>query len=72
MPGLELGIFVGETIDPLLQLDQPPDGEPVAVVLRLGALKMEQRGLVLAAVVEEIGEVDARLGVLRLELQGPP
>src|SRR5207247_6590214 len=44
-PRQELGVVVGKPVDPLLQLDEPPDGERVEVLLRLGALEVEQRGL---------------------------
>ncbi len=38
----------------------------------LRLLEMEQRSLVLAAIVEQVGEIDPRLGVMLLQIQASP
>ncbi len=40
------------------------------MVLGRRALEVEERGLVLPPVVQQVREVDARLGVCRVQLQG--
>ena len=47
----------------------PPDAELVEVILGLGALELMERRLGLAAVVEQVGEIDPRLAVRRVELE---
>ena len=42
------------------------------MIVGLGALEVVQRRLGLAPVVEHVGEVDPRLGVVRVELERPP
>src|SRR5205823_791526 len=70
MPGHELRVVVRKAVHALFQLDQPPDGEPVEVVPRLGALEVKQRRLVLSPVVQQVGEIDAGFGVSRVQLEG--
>ena len=71
-PWRQLGILIGQAIDGLLQLDVPPDAELVEVVLGLGALEVVERRLGLAAIVQQVGEVDARLAVRGIELERAP
>src|SRR5437867_4222094 len=71
MPRHELRVVVGQTVDALLELDEAPDREAVEVVRRRGALEVEQRRFVLAPVVQQVREVDARFGVLEVELERP-
>ena len=72
VPRRQLEVIVGQPVDRLLELDAAPDPELVVVIVGFGALEMVQRRLGLAPVVEHVGEVDARLGVLRLQLERPP
>ena len=68
-PGRQFGILVREAVDRLLELDVPPDTQLVEVILRLGALEMVERRLGLAAVVQEIREIDPRLAELGIQLE---
>src|SRR5205814_2353565 len=70
MPRHQLRILVRQAVDALLELDETPDGEAVEMIGGRGALEMEQRGFVLTPVVQQIREVDARLGVLGVEAHG--
>src|SRR5207237_5032104 len=58
-----------QPIDALLQLDQAPDGECVIVLFGTRALEMKEGGLVLAAIVQQVREIDARLAETRIELE---
>src|SRR5258706_248112 len=51
---------------------EPPDRERVIVLFGPGPLEMKQRGLILAAVVQQVGEIDARLAEARVELERAP
>ena len=51
VPGHQLRVAVGEAVDAPFQLDEPPDGEPIEVLVRLGALEVKQRRLVLPAII---------------------
>src|SRR2546425_7763127 len=71
MPRDELGIVIGQAVNALLELDETPDREAVEVIGRRATLEVEQRRLVLAPIVQEVCEIDARLGVLQVELERP-
>src|SRR6266513_4184401 len=71
MPRDELGIVIGQAVNALLELDETPDREAVEVIGRRAALEVEQRRLVLAPIVQQVCEIDARLGVLQIELERP-
>src|SRR5438445_129504 len=70
MPRDELGIVIGQAVNALLELDETPDREAVEVIGRRATLEVEQRRLVLAPIVQEVCEIDARLGVLQVEAHG--
>jgi hypothetical protein len=61
---------VTEAEDLLLQLDEAVHPELVPVVLGGRAVEVVERRLEVAAVVEQVPEVDARLDVVGVELQG--
>src|SRR5256885_6220954 len=69
LPRTQLAVPVPKLVDGLLELDEAPDSELIPVVLGRGEVELIERGLVLAAVVENVREIDARLGVLLVELQ---
>src|SRR2546425_515297 len=71
MPRDELGIVIGQAVNALLELDETPDREAVEVIGRRATLEVEQRRLVLAPIVQQVCEIDARLGVLQVELERP-
>ena len=67
--GFRSGVVLVELVRRALQLDQPPDPELVPVILGRRALEVIERRLVVAAVVEDVREVDARFGVLVVDLE---
>jgi hypothetical protein len=69
LPRLQVVVVLLELVRRTLELDQPPDPELVPVILGRRALEVIQRGLVVASVVQDVREVDARLGVLVVHLQ---
>src|SRR3989454_12085403 len=71
MPRDELGIVIGQAVNALLELDETPDREAIAVIGRRATLEVEQRRLVLAPIVQQVCEIDARLGVLQVEIERP-
>src|SRR5450759_5868502 len=58
LPWTQLRIVIAQAIDHLLQLNQSPDAQLVPVVLRCRAVEMIERSLVIAAIVEDVAEVD--------------
>src|SRR4051812_47969422 len=52
-----------------LELDEPPDSELVPVILGGRPLEVIERRLVVTAIIKDVREVDARLGVLTVRLK---
>ena len=69
VPRLHFGIILLEAIQRALELDQTPNAELVPVILGCRALEMIERRLVLALVVQNVREIDARFGVIAIELE---
>ena len=72
VPGLQLRGVVGQTVDGLLELYRAPQGELVEMLRRLRLLEVEQAGLVLTAVVQQVAEVDPGLRVALSQVQRAP
>ncbi len=68
-PRLQVRVVLVELVRRALQLDQPPDPELVPVILGRRALEVIERRLVVAAIVQDVREVDARFGVLVVHLE---
>ena len=69
LPLPDLGIVVRQAVDRLLEFHEAPDPQLVPVILGLGAIQVVERCLVLATVVQDVAEVDARFGMFGVELQ---
>jgi len=72
VPGPERPVVVRQPIEGLLQLDRPEQPQLVEMLLRIGPFEVDQGRGALAPIVEEIGEVDPRLGEGGVDRQGPP
>ena len=67
----ETRIVVGQAEEGLLELDGPKQAEFVAVLFRVGPLEVNQGGGRFAPIVEQVGEVDPRLGEGRVDRERP-
>jgi hypothetical protein len=56
-------------VDRLFELDESPDPKLVPVIRRRRPVQVVQGGLVIAAVVEDVAEVDAGFRMVVVELQ---
>src|SRR5688500_8860104 len=61
LPERDVGMAGLDRVQRALQLQQPPDRDRIPVLRRRHLLQRIVRGLPLAAVVEEVAEIDARL-----------
>src|SRR5690606_32172815 len=72
LPGHELGVAGFDAAKRPLQLDEPPERDRVPVLGRRHVLEGLARPLPVPAVVEQMAEVDARLVVVRIDLERAP
>ena len=69
IPRLEILVLVLDAIDRLPEFHEPPDAQLVPMVVGRGLVEVVERGLVFTAVVENVAEIDAGLGVVAVELE---
>ena len=69
-PWTKFGIFVGQLVHRLLEFHEPPDAQLVPMVFRRRPVKLGDRRVGLAAIVQQVGQVHARFGKVGIKRQG--